>query len=352
MPYILDNSTRTNTNLRMAESSDISNWNCTLTTDCQPTNLVGLFLILFIVVVSLVGNFTAIYYTRKNANTIVQTLLFHVLACTDVLTSLLTSPLVIASYLSGRWVGGQFGCKYECWAINACGCFAGVVIVVIAIERWIALTQPYEYEKIVTIPKMKKALIALGFIYGTFFISPTLGFGHVRIFEPGTYCNIDWFATQTEDRVFAAFCIGIILSCVVIVIACNIHVIIILNRLRLQRRKLEISSTAAAERKLKRSDSETSMAKIMIIITICYCICWLPVAIRYIYNQSGLPADPAADTTAFRLATFNVVFNPIILLALKKEFRVRLHDGACVDDHTRASFQRMKQPCICLLDED
>lgn len=264
----------------MEEITDIANWNCTFTTACRPTNLTGLFLILFIVTISIIGNFTAVYYTRKNANTVVQTLLFHALAWTDALTSLLTGPLVIASYVSGRWVGGTFGCKYECWAINACGFYAGVIIVIIAIERWVALSQPYNYEKIMTIPRIKIALGIVGVIYAIFFLSPTLGFGHVRIFEPGTYCNIDWFATNVEDRVFAVFCIGIILSCVVIVIGCNIHVIFILNKLRLQRRKLEVSTDAAVKKKLRRSDSESAMTKVMIIITICYCICWLPVAVR------------------------------------------------------------------------
>ncbi|XP_046751777.1 prostaglandin E2 receptor EP2 subtype isoform X2 [Diprion similis] len=172
------------------------------------------------------------------------------------------------------------------------GLFSGCVAIVMAVERWLALTRPFVYQK-VTYPVIVRCIILLWFVSGILCFMPFVGFGDY--YKQGIapdYKNGNCLryrdAKHTEDIAYAYvfFFFGTVLC--LSIVWCNLAVSRALCRL--SRRSAVIRRVSRASSRAKpllsiatgppsevvATAEERAFSRLMAMLSITFVICWMP----------------------------------------------------------------------------
>ncbi|KAL0125388.1 hypothetical protein PUN28_004493 [Cardiocondyla obscurior] len=165
------------------------------------------------------------------------------------------------------------------------GLFSGCVAIVMAAERWLALTRPFLYQK-VTYPVIVRCMLALWLVALAMTSLPVMGFG---LYYKDNKCKRYREATELSDIAYAyVWCVLGTLLCLSIV-WCNLAVSRALSKLSRRTIALRRISKASSRAKplltvarpvnqpeMVATNEERAFARLMAILSISFVICWMP----------------------------------------------------------------------------
>lgn len=287
-----------------------------------------------------VGNVIAIVVLRISRKEQKETT-FYTLVCglavTDLLGTLLASPVTIATYVKGSWPGGEELCQYSGFVLLFFFLVQLSIVFAMSVERFLAINHAYLYNEYVNQRLAAAALLAIYVCSAVFCAMPSLGFGQVRNQLSGTWCFIDWHnsssaAVQAFNLMYAGVNSVIVLSTV----ACNVLVcgaLILMHKRFIRRTSLGTDQRRIAELRRRRSfgrlaGAEIQMVILLIATSVVVLICSIPLVVMIFVNQLSSDEGPEArlklDLLAIRMASINPILDPWIYILLRKTVVLKL----------------------------
>ncbi|KAJ4926072.1 hypothetical protein JOQ06_008256 [Pogonophryne albipinna] len=287
-----------------------------------------------------VGNVIAIVVLRISRKEQKETT-FYTLVCglavTDLLGTLLASPVTIATYVKGEWPGGEPLCQYSGFILLFFFLVQLSIVFAMSVERYLAINHAYFYNEYVNQKLAALTLLAIYISNIVFCALPSLGFGQVTYQKPGTWCFIDWQNNQTTVATYNLMYAGVNSVIVLATIICNVMVcgaLILMHKRFIRRTSLGTDQRRIAELRRRRSFGRLAGAEIQMVILLIatsavVLICSIPLVLRIFVNQlftnqteetSGLNQD----LLAIRMASVNPILDPWIYILLRKTVVLKL----------------------------
>ncbi|XP_010785561.1 prostaglandin E2 receptor EP4 subtype-like [Notothenia coriiceps] len=287
-----------------------------------------------------VGNVIAIVVLRISRKEQKETT-FYTLVCglavTDLLGTLLASPVTIATYVKGEWPGGEPLCQYSGFILLFFFLVQLSIVFAMSVERYLAINHAYFYNEYVNQKLAALTLLAIYISNIVFCALPSLGFGQVTRQKPGTWCFIDWQNNQTTVATYNLMYAGVNSVIVLATIICNVMVcgaLILMHKRFIRRTSLGTGQRRIAELRRRRSFGRLAGAEIQMVILLIatsavVLICSIPLVLRIFVNQlftnqteetSGLNQD----LLAIRMASVNPILDPWIYILLRKTVVLKL----------------------------
>ncbi|KAK2901173.1 hypothetical protein QQF64_014711 [Cirrhinus molitorella] len=281
---------------------------------------------------------------------------FYTLVCgmaiTDLLGTCFTSPVVIATYIAGRWPGGALLCHFFSFSMLFFGSAGMSILCAMSVERYLAINHAYFYSQHVDRSMARFALMATYLANIVLCIMPSFGFGkHTRHF-PGTWCFLDWRAMDSVGASYTFLYGGFMLLLIAVTVLCNFAVCRSLVGMSKMSRvvRAEVSGHTGSRSRFKlTSAAEIQMFWLLIFMTIVFLICSIPLVVRIFINQlydpayisSGRSPDYRSDLLAIRFASFNPILDPWVYILCRKNLltkgctRIKHTIGLGKGDHSR-----------------
>ncbi|CAB1320089.1 unnamed protein product [Coregonus sp. 'balchen'] len=269
-----------------------------------------------------VGNVIAIVVLCKSRKEHKETT-FYTLVCglavTDLLGTLLASPVTIATYVKGSWPGGDPLCQYF-----------GFILLFFSLA-------------------------------GLSIICAIMGLGQVKKQYPQTWCFIDWRSNVSTDAAFSYMYAGFSSILILATVICNVLVcgaLIRMHRQFVRRMSLGTDPGRNTDPRRRRNFGHLAGAEIqMVIVLICtsavVLICSIPLVVQVFLNQLyktpvELRLEKNPDLRAIRFASFNPILDPWIYILLRKAMLLKLIEQIkCLFCKIGASRQQ-RQNCHCM----
>ncbi|XP_067679663.1 prostaglandin E2 receptor EP4 subtype-like [Haliotis asinina] len=304
-----------------SDFNESSNCSSPSTRQIQPLLVVAVPAVMF--ASGVFGNVLALivlYRSRHNHKRTVFYRLVGGLACTDLFGTAAVSPVTIMVYNNGRkWLGGQPLCNYFSFMMIFAGMATVLIVGVMAVERYVAIIHPYQYEA--KFSSGKVIFILAGVWLFAFVVSclPLMGLGTNVLQFPGTWCFFDWTGDKVTDKLFTYFYASVGLVVILMTALCNAAVMCVLAQMR---RKLNMSHKYSQSGQL---DNEAQMMVLLAGIILVFATCYAPLMVRVIINQTGkFPVNHAMDLWVIRLACLNQILDPWVYILFRKEFFTRI----------------------------
>ncbi|XP_029941351.1 prostaglandin E receptor 4 (subtype EP4) b [Salarias fasciatus] len=288
-----------------------------------------------------VGNVTAIVVLRISRKEQKETT-FYTLVCglavTDLLGTLLASPVTIATYMKGAWPGGEPLCQYSGFILLFFFLVQLSIVFAMSVERFLAINHAYFYNRYVNQRLAALTLLAIYISTIVFCALPSLGLGQVRRQRPGTWCFIDWHNhNDTTFKTFNLMYAGVNAVVVLSTVICNVMVcgaLILMHKRFIRRTSLGTDQRRIAELRRRRSfrrlaGAEIQMVILLIATSAVVLICSIPLVLRIFVNQldknqTEEPLGLNKDLLAIRMASVNAILDPWIYILLRKTVVLKL----------------------------
>lgn len=219
-----------------------------------------------------VGNVIAIVVLRISRKEQKETT-FYTLVCglavTDLLGTLLASPVTIATYVKGEWPGGEPLCQYSGFILLFFFLVQLSIVFAMSVERYLAINHAYFYNEYVNQKLAALTLLAIYISNIVFCALPSLGFGQVTRQTTGTWCFIDWQNNQTTVATYNLMYAGVNSVIVLATIICNVMVcgaLILMHKRFIRRTSLGTGQRRIAELRRRRSFGRLAGAEIQMVI--------------------------------------------------------------------------------------
>nr|AMQ34898.1 E-type prostanoid receptor 4 [Plecoglossus altivelis] len=287
-----------------------------------------------------VGNVIAIVVLRKTRKEQKETT-FYTLVCglavTDLLGTLLASPVTIATYMKGQWPGGEPLCQYSGFILLFFFLVQLSIVFAMSIERYLAINHAYFYNHYVD---QRLAALTLVTIYVSnvlFCALPSMGLGEVKLQFPQTWCFIDWRTNDSTHATFSYMYAGVNSFLVLATVVCNVMVcgaLIMMHKRFIRRTSLGTDQGRIADLRRRRSfrrlaGAEIQMVILLIATSATVLICSIPLVLRIFVNQLSraqvdVPIAENPDLQAIRMASVNPILDPWIYILLRKTVVLKL----------------------------
>ncbi|XP_036385617.1 prostaglandin E2 receptor EP4 subtype-like [Megalops cyprinoides] len=286
-----------------------------------------------------VGNVIAIVVLCKSRKEQKETT-FYTLVCglavTDLLGTLLVSPVTIATYVKGKWpVEGSWPgedplCQYSGFILLFFSLAGLSIICAMSIERYMAINHAYFYNHYVDQKLAALTLFAIYFSNILFCALPSMGLGQVKKQFPQTWCFIDWRSNVSTHAAFSYMYAGFSSFLILSTVICNILVcgaLIMMHRRFVRRTSLGTDQGRIADLRRRRSfgrmaGAEIQMVILLIATSVVVLICSIPLVVQVFVNQlyrkevEKTIKNP--DLQAIRIASVNPILDPWIYILLRK----------------------------------
>ncbi|RVE68048.1 hypothetical protein OJAV_G00087770 [Oryzias javanicus] len=288
-----------------------------------------------------VGNLIAIVVLCKSRREQKETT-FYTLVCglavTDLLGTLLASPVTIATYVKGSWPGEDPLCQYFGFTMLFFSLAGLSIICAMSVERYIAINHPYFYNDYVDQKLAGFTLIAIYVSNALFCALPIVGFGQVKKQYPQTWCFLEWRSNKTSDAAYSYMYAGFSSLLILATVICNVLVCEALIRMhRRFVRRMSLGTDLARNvdpRRRGRSFGRLAGVEIQMVIlligtSVVVLICSIPLVAQVFLNQLyktpvELRLDKNPDLRAIRFASFNPILDPWIYILLRKAVLLKL----------------------------
>ncbi|XP_032812051.1 prostaglandin E2 receptor EP2 subtype [Petromyzon marinus] len=298
--------------------------------------------------VGVVGNGAAasiLWCSRPDSKRSVFFTLVCALTATDLLSTLLSSPVVLTAYSRNstlRELGGDSLCLYFTCCMLFFGAATMGILFAMAFERCLSLSHPYAYRRLV------RRAGALGALAGIYLLSllaslmPVMRFGRSRMYKPCTWCYVEMRHEPGYSVLYALFLSALIVA----VLACNASVMLSLHAMRRrllssappaacrgcqQPRTLSLRRKLSLHRRMKYARGvEVDNLVLLVVMTLIFLICSLPLTVSAFINA----IDPGnnnfgRDLTGLRFASFNPILDPWIFIIFRRSVFERLRSVLC-----------------------
>ncbi|KXJ25646.1 prostaglandin E2 receptor EP4 subtype [Exaiptasia diaphana] len=281
--------------------------------------------------IGFVGNIFVLIITyrilryRRN----IPTIFILFLSWTDLLTFPLIYPQSLLKYFVGVYVGDYVGCDYQGTVITLLYGISITLVLMMSVDRLLALHKPFCYERYITYDKEKVKVTAIGVGTAglTMSLLPAFGVGRNVLHFPGTFCLFEWGAETVDGRALLYIYMTLLSIAMLTIVFCNLGVVILTWRLvrRVQGDSTLGDKESAAPKARPKSSSHVEMemqfAKISCVAAIAFVGCWSLFLIRVTMIQAGYHFDALLDFTSIRLASLHSVLNPWFYPLLRRKYR-------------------------------
>ncbi|KAM4745370.1 prostaglandin E receptor 4 (subtype EP4) a [Anableps anableps] len=288
-----------------------------------------------------VGNVIAIVVLCKTRREQKETTFYRLvcgLAVTDLLGTLLASPVTIATYVKGSWPGEDPLCQYFGFTMLFFSLAGLSIICAMSVERYVAINHPYFYNDYVDQKLAGQTLVAIYISNALFCALPIVGFGRVKKQYPQTWCFLEWRSNKTSDAAYSYMYAGFSSLLILATVICNVLVCVALIRMhRRFLRRMSLGTDAGRNvdpmrraRSLGRlAGTEIQMVILLIGTSVLVLICSIPLVAQVFLNQLyktpvELHLDKNPDLRAIRFASFNPILDPWIYILLRKAVFLKL----------------------------
>lgn len=237
---------------------------------------------LTMMITGIVGNALAMllvsrsYRAKENRRKRSFLLCIGSLALTDLSGQLLTSPIVIAVYLSDRvWTNvdpsGRL-CAFFGFSMTVFGLCPLFIASAMAAERTLAIRAPHCYASHMKTRVTKAVLLGIWLAVPAFALLPLAGLGRYALQWPGTWCFISTEGQRPGSVLFASAFAGLGLFSLLVTMACNLATMeALVSRCR---------SKAAASRSSKQWGRIATETLIQLLGIMCVLsACWSPLLV-------------------------------------------------------------------------
>lgn len=181
-----------------------------------------------------VGNVIAIVVLCKSRKEQKETT-FYTLVCglavTDLLGTLLASPVTIATYVKGSWPGEDPLCQHFGFTLLFFSLAGLSIICAMSVERYIAINHAYFYNDYVNQKLAALTLLAIYVSNALFCALPIIGFGQVKKQYPQTWCFLEWRSNKSSDAAYSYMYAGFSSILTLATVICNVLVCVALIRM-------------------------------------------------------------------------------------------------------------------------
>lgn len=223
-------------------------------------------------ILGVVGNVIAIVVLRISRKERKETT-FYTLVCglavTDLLGTLLASPVTIATYIKGTWPGADPLCQYSGFILLFFFVVQLGIVFAMSVERYLAINHAYFYNEYVNQRLAALALLAIYISNVVFCAMPSMGFGRVKLQESETWCFIDWNTSDTTVKTFNLMYAGVNSGIVLATVICNVVVcgaLILMHKRFIRRTSLGTDPRRVAELRRRRNFGRLAGAEIQMVI--------------------------------------------------------------------------------------
>lgn len=252
------------------------------------------------------------------------------LACCDLIGILTVCIPTWICYAFEGWQGGDLLCNFQGFATLLFSMGSGLMATSMSIDRFLSIKAPFFHRSHVKVSTATKLVFVIMVFSSIFAVMPVLGFGSFVLNLTGTYCTINWFASEVKDKAFSCIYATVGILMVLVVVLCNIAVILLLLKKRKIRQKLSATFHNKIREKKSSSDRlQQQFSRMMMIISLLFLICWIPFMFRIVGNISGIWISSSADLNASRLLLLNLVLDPFIYVLTRKHYREALKQMLC-----------------------
>ncbi|CAJ1069055.1 prostaglandin E receptor 4 (subtype EP4) a [Xyrichtys novacula] len=313
-----------------------------------------------------VGNVIAIVVLCKSRKEQKETT-FYTLVCglavTDLLGTLLASPVTIAIYVKGSWPGEDPLCQYFGFTMLFFSLAGLSIICAMSVERYIAINHAYFYNDFVDQKLAGLTLLAIYISNALFCALPLIGFGQVKKQYPQTWCFLEWRSNKTSDAAYSYMYAGFSSLLTLVTVICNVLVcgaLIRMHRRYMRRTSLGTDLGRNVDpRRRGRSFGRLAGAEIQMVILLIgtsavVLICSIPLVAQVFLNQLyKTPVEPRLeknpDLRAIRFASFNPILDPWIYILLRKAVLLKLIEKIkCLFCKMEARGQQRQGSCQCI----
>lgn len=284
-----------------------------------------------------VGNVIAIVVLRISRKEQKETT-FYTLVCglavTDLLGTLLVSPVTIATYMKGAWPGKEPLCQYYAFILLFFFLVQLSIVFSMSVERYLAINHALYYNQYVNQKLAAVTLLAVYVVSALVCSLPSLGLGQVKLQRPGTWCFIDWHSNHTTTATYNLAYTGLNSVIVLATVVCNVLVcgaLIVMHKRFIRRTSLGTDPRRAAELRSSRrsfrrlAGAEIQMVILLIATSAVVLICSIPLLLRIFVNQMHQREEnPRFDLLAVRMASINPILDPWVYILLRKTVVLKL----------------------------
>ncbi|XP_041826802.1 prostaglandin E receptor 4 (subtype EP4) b [Melanotaenia boesemani] len=286
-----------------------------------------------------VGNVIAIVVLRISRKEQKETT-FYTLVCglavTDLLGTLLASPVTIATYMKGAWPGGEPLCQYSGFILLFFFLVQLSIVFAMSVERYLAINHAYFYNQHINQRLAALTLLAVYLTNMLFCALPSAGIGQVKLQKPPTWCFIDWQSNDTTVKTFNLMYAGVNSAIVLATVIFNLMVcgaLILMHRRFVRRTSLGTDQRRVSELRRRRNfgrlaGAEIRMVILLIATSIVVLICSIPLLLRIFVNQLSQKENQkepfGQDLLAIRMAAVNPILDPWIYILISKTVVLKL----------------------------
>ncbi|XP_064095642.1 uncharacterized protein LOC135207744 isoform X1 [Macrobrachium nipponense] len=280
------------------------------------------------------GNLAAFYIITKNETQRgrKQTFMLQCLAGNDLL-ALLGSCVQMFMHLYLPVAKMKWFCAFRVvW--RAFGLGSGCVSVVMAVDRWLALSQPFLYHERVTYAVICRSVIGLWVFNLMLVCAPFVGFGlwyDVDSDKGVTACVRYRHGITPVDRAYAFLVFAFGMTMCAVIVRCNISVIRELFLMRKDcmprrhsRSSCRSSTSLGGPPRNHPTMEELSLSRLMVVISIFFVVCWVPQLVTIILAQLE-GTIPRIEGKWYRIAdvfvAMNFAFDPYVYVILRRQRR-------------------------------
>ncbi|KAK6185359.1 hypothetical protein SNE40_007610 [Patella caerulea] len=255
----------------------------------------------------------------------VQDALVGSLALNDVLTVIIVMTPTLIAEMRGKYFGSRIFCEFSAvttvWYIYTT--FA--IIVLISVERWLAISKPFLYKRLAITPIYIKGFVGLQGCFCLLLASIPLFIYPVTL-KAGWYCAMTNFIRTNMTAVINGSIlvnvtktvaypvpeviyikIAFLFVGIVLLVACNISIAYQLTK----KKGFDIRSNRL----------ERQFAKLMGVVAVIFLLTWLPNLFARFACANGLNKCDVVEFYAMRVVMMGVAANPLVYGFMKKTYR-------------------------------
>ncbi|XP_042274794.1 teleost multiple tissue opsin 3a [Thunnus maccoyii] len=264
----------------------------------------------FILVAGILTNFLALLIFAKFRTlwTPINLILLNI-SLSDILVCVFGTPFSFAASLHGRWLIGEYGCKWYGFANSLFGIVSLVSLSILSYERYTTVLRSSQ----VDISDFRKAWLCVG---GSWFYSllwtlpPFLGWGSYGPEGPGTTCSVQWHLRSPTS---VSYVLCLFIFCLLLPLLLMVYSY---GRILVAIRRVGKINLLTAQRR------EQHILVMVLSMVSCYMLCWMPygiMALMATFGKLGL-VTPMASVVPSILAKFSTVVNPVIYMFFNNQF--------------------------------
>lgn len=247
------------------------------------------------VAIGCLGNIVAIVIVAKvlRSRQTVPNVLILLLACIDLLTIIVGFVPALLNYFSGLSIAHAPLCKFQGTSLNLLYFMSVTLVSCLSFDRFLALYTPFFYKARAVFDCKKLAVTFTLFSCFAMVISllPNFGLGKHVLQYPGTFCMFQLNPRELGGKIALNTNLSFLLSCMIIVVACNSAVswksLKMLKRSREQRPSVNMEESGSSLSIC--STTECQFLKLSVIVMTSFLCCWTVLMVSKISPPPPIP---------------------------------------------------------------